>query len=139
MSGKAEKIMKKKDLIQAEMDKVFPKDQSDKLWDDATVKLSEILDKYESLPEGVHNHTDSRIFPSSAIYLTIKPILDADRAYKVIEDAAIVGCASIQVKLAKLMRVPGMKGVFVKMWEWNIGVFVDICINSQYDLCIFWI
>ncbi len=117
MSEKAEQIMKKKGFIKAEMDKVFTKDQSDKLWNDATVKLAGFLDKYESLPEGVHRHTDSRIFPSSAIYLTIKPLLGEEMAYKVIEDAAVTGCAGIQAKLAELMRVPGMKGLFVKMWN----------------------
>jgi hypothetical protein len=117
MPEKAEQIMKKKGFIKAEMDKVFPKDQSDKLWNDATERLAGFLDKYESLPEGVHRHTDSRIFPSAAIYLTIKPILGEDRAYKVIEDAAVTGCAGIQAKLAGLMRVPGMKGLFVKMWD----------------------
>ena len=117
MIDNAEQIMKKKGFIKAEMDKVFPIDQSDKLWEDATLKLSEFLDKYEALPKGVNTHTDSRIFPSSAIYLTIKPILGADAAYKVIEDAAIISCAGIQVKLAGLMRVPGMKGLFVKMWD----------------------
>ena len=109
--------MSKKGFIKAEMDKAFPKEQSDRLWNDATVKLSEYLRKYESLPKGVHTHTDSRIFPSSAIYLTIKPILGEDAAYKVIEDAAIAGCIGIQAKLAGLMRVPGMKSLFVKMWD----------------------
>lgn len=117
MLEKAEQIMKKKGFIKAEMDKVFPKDQSDKLWNDATMKLAGFLDRYESLPEGVHRHTDSRIFPSSAIYLTIKPLLGEERAYKVIEDAAVTSCAGIQAKLAGLMRVPGMKGLFVKMWD----------------------
>ncbi|WP_026659419.1 L-2-amino-thiazoline-4-carboxylic acid hydrolase [Butyrivibrio sp. AC2005] len=117
MSGRAEEIMQKKGFIKAEMDKVFTMDQSDKLWTDATIKLSEFLEKYESLPKGVHTHTDSRIFPSSAIYLTIKPVIGADAAYKVIEDAAITGCAGIQTKLARLMRVPVMRGLFVKMWD----------------------
>ncbi len=117
MQNKAEQIMSKKGFIKAEMDKVFPKEQSDRLWNDATVKLSEYLRKYESLPKGVHTHTDSRIFPSSAIYLTIKPILGEDAAYKVIEDAAIAGCIGIQAKLARLMRVPGMKSLFVKIWD----------------------
>ena len=47
MSGRAEEIMQKKGFIKAEMDKVFTMDQSDKLWTDATIKLSEFLEKYE--------------------------------------------------------------------------------------------
>ncbi|MCR5101629.1 MAG: L-2-amino-thiazoline-4-carboxylic acid hydrolase [Butyrivibrio sp.] len=109
--------MKKKGFIKAEMDKAFTKEQSDKLWNEATVKLSELLKEYESLPKGVHMHTDSRIFPSSAIYLTIKPILGEEAAYRIIENGAISTCADLEVKLIKFMKIPGMKGLFIKMWD----------------------
>ena len=57
----AEKIMKKKAAIKAEMDKSLPKAKSDALWRKATVKLDGFLTRYSSLPKGVHMHTDSRI------------------------------------------------------------------------------
>lgn len=113
----AEQIMKKKAFIKAEMDKNLPKAQSDALWTTATQKLGDILKQYESLPKGVHMHTDSRIFPSAAVYLTVKPVLGAQKAFAVIENAAIQTCAGLAVKLAGLMRVPGMRGLFVRIWD----------------------
>ena len=116
MTG-AEKIMGKKAIIKAEMDKVLPKAESDRLWREATERLEGYLKRYSSLPKGVHMHTDSRILPSAAIYLTLKDATGQERAYRVIEDAAVHGCADIERKLQKLMRLPGMRSLFVKAWD----------------------
>ena len=67
----AEKIMKKKVNIKAELDKALPKSQSDRLWREATARLDGYLARYSTLPRGVHIHTESRILPSAAIYLTV--------------------------------------------------------------------
>ena len=113
----AEKIMKKKAVIKAEMDKALPKAQSDALWREATAKLDGLLARYSALPKGVHMHTDSRILPSAAIYLTVKEAVGAEKAYRIIEDAAVHGCAEIERKLQKLMKLPGMPSLFIKAWD----------------------
>ena len=113
----AEKIIKKKSKYKAEMDKLLPKTQSDALWQKATMRLSEYLDRYNTLPKAVHIHTDSRILPTAAIYLTAKDTIGQEKAYKMIEDAAIQGCTDIEKKLANLMKLPGMKSLFVKIWD----------------------
>ena len=115
--SEAEKIMEKKSVIKAEMDKILPKDQSDVLWGMATEKLHETLIRYSSLPKGVRMHTDSRIFPAASIYLTLKEVIGEDKAYKVIEDAAVEGCRGILEKLKKILSIPGMKSLFVKAWD----------------------
>jgi hypothetical protein len=112
-----EKIMKKKTVIKAELDKALPKAQSDVLWQEATARLKEYLTRYSSLPKGVHIHTDSRILPSAAIYLVIKDVIGQERAYKVIEDAAVQICAGLEKKLQKLMKLPGMQSLFIKAWD----------------------
>ena len=113
----AEKIMKKKAIIKAEMDKTLPKTQSDALWREATAKLDGLLARYSALPKGVHIHTDSRILPSAAIYLTVKEVVGPEKAYQIMEDAAVRGCAAIEKKLRKLMELPEMPGLFVKIWD----------------------
>ena len=113
----AEKIMKKKAAIKAEMDKSLPKAKSDALWREATVKLDGFLIRYSSLPKGVHMHTDSRILPSAAIYLTVKEAVGPEKAYRIIEDAAVHGCAEIEKKLQRLMKLPGMPDLFLKAWD----------------------
>ena len=113
----AEKIMKKKTAIKAEMDRCLPKDRSDALWKEATDTLDGFLARYSALPKGVHMHTDQRILPSASVYLTLKDALGPEKAYSVIEDAAVRGCAGIEKKLTALMRLPGMKGLFVRAWE----------------------
>ena len=117
MMNKAEKIMKKKAVIKAELDKALPKAQSDALWQKATTKLDSLMTRYGDLPKGVHIHTDSRILPSAAIYLTVKEAVGAEKAYRVIEDAAVQLCAEIEKKLQRLMRLPGMPSLFVKAWD----------------------
>ena len=113
----AEKIMKKKTAIRAEMDKNLPKARSDALWQEATVRLDGFLARYEALPKGVHIHTDSRILPSAAIYLTLKESVGTEKAYRIIEDAAVQGCAEIEKKLRGLMKLPGMQRLFVRVWD----------------------
>ncbi len=115
--NEAEKIMRKKVVIKDELDKALPGAQSDALWREATVKLDGFLARYSSLPKGVHMHTDSRILPSAAIYLTVKDAIGPERAYRIIEDAAVRGCAEIEKKLVKLMKLPGMPGLFIKAWD----------------------
>ena len=113
----AEQIMRRKSFIKEEMDRQYPKAQSDELWERATKKLDEILNRYANLPKGVHTHTDTYIFPSAALYLTARDIIGTDRVYKVIEDAAIRNSSDAGKKLAKLMKIPGMTGLFVKIWD----------------------
>ena len=113
----AEKIMRKKAVIKAELDKALPKAQSDALWREATARFDGLLARYSALPKGVHMHTDSRILPSAAIYLTAKEAVGPEKAYRIIEDAAVHGCAEIERKLQKLMKLPGMPGLFIKAWD----------------------
>ncbi len=113
----AEKIMKKKAVIKAELDKALPITQSDALWQAATAKLDGFLTQYSALPKGVHMHTDSRILPSAAIYLTVKEAVGPEKAYRIIEDAAVHGCAEIEKKLQRLMKLPGMPDLFLKAWD----------------------
>ncbi len=109
--------MKKKAVIKAELDKALPKAQSDALWQEATAKLDGLLARYSALPKGVHIHTDSRILPSAAIYLTVKETVGPEKAYRIIEDAAVRGCAEIEKKLQSLMKLPGMQSLFIKAWD----------------------
>ncbi len=113
----AEEIMKKKLLYRTEMDRFLPEDESEALWRKATEKLDELLKAHASLPKGMHMHTDSRIFPAAAVYLTVKDAAGPEKAYSVIENAAAQGCAKVEKKLQKLMKLPGMKSLFVKVWD----------------------
>nr|MCR5403309.1 L-2-amino-thiazoline-4-carboxylic acid hydrolase [Butyrivibrio sp.] len=112
----ADQLMKKKGFLKAEMDKVMSKDQSDAMWRASTERLQSILAQYNDLPAGVQSHTDS-IFPAAAVYMTVKEKYGDKIAYKIIEDGAANLCASIQPKLAKIMKIPGMASLFVKMWD----------------------
>ena len=114
---KAQEIMKKKQFIKDEMDRQLTLKRSNFLWRKATKRLDSILDQYKDLPKGVHTHTDSRIFPSAAIYLTAKEYIPAEKAYSIIENAAIKKTTVLEDKLAKMMRIPGMASMFVRMWD----------------------
>lgn len=111
-----EKILQKKIVYKVEMDKIMPQELSDILWQKAAVKLDSIILKYESLPEGVQFHT-KMIFPAAAVYLTMKEAIRDEYAYRIIEDAAVHGCEGIADNLQKMMKIPGMKSLFVNVWD----------------------
>lgn len=117
METAAKKIMKSKSFIKAEMDRQLTQKQSDFLWRKSTKRLDSILIRYQNLPKGVHTHTDRFIFPAAAIYLTAKEYVPAEKAYSIIENAAIRNTAAMGEKLAKMMKIPGMAGLFIKMWD----------------------
>lgn len=71
----------------------------------------------DEIPKGVRGHTDNYIFPAAAIYLSAKEAVGAEKAYGIIEKAAIVRTEPVGTKLAALMRVPGMRSLFIKIWD----------------------
>ena len=113
----AEQIMKRKAVIRAEIERHLPKEQADALWQQATERLASIMARYTDLPEGLRPHTDARIFPSAAIYLTAKERVGQKTAYGFIEDAAVALTGKTAIKLAKLLRLPGMRGLFIRIWD----------------------
>ena len=113
----AAQIMKSKQFIKNELYARIPKRESDALWEKAERRLDEILKKYAEIPKGEHTHTDTYIFPSAAIYLTLKEALDEKTAYAVIEDAAIRKTTGAGRKIAALMKLPGMKDLFIRIWD----------------------
>ena len=113
----AAKIMNRKTSIKSEMDKTLPKNQSDELWQKAAFRLEEILIRYRGLPKGVRMHTENFIFPSAAVYLTVKEAVGTEKAYDIIENAAVSNTLPLGKKLARLMKIPGMGSLFVKVWD----------------------
>ena len=113
----SQKIMKKKGRFKAEIARRLPKEQSEALWLTATDKLESLLEQYASLPEGVRFHTENKIFPAAAIYLTLKECIGQDEAYRIIETATFKTADAAAEKLSVLLRLPGMRSLFVKVWD----------------------
>ena len=107
--------MKAKRAIRDEMDGQFP--NSDEMWRKAEARLEAIMAKYPALPKGVRMHTDNYIFPAAAIYLALKEATNWENAYAVVENAAIKHSTDVGRKMAKLLKLPGMKGLFIKIWN----------------------
>ncbi len=113
----AEQVMKKKASMRAELEKHLTKDETDALWQRATEKLATILTQYANLPKTMRFHTESRIFPSAAIYLTAKERLGEKAAFSIVENAAIELTEQLGKKLARMMRLPGMRTLFIRIWD----------------------
>jgi len=113
----SQKIMKKKGRFKAEIDRRLPKAQSDALWQKATDRLAALLEQYSSLPDGVRFHTENKIFPAAAIYLTLKGSIGQSEAYQVMENATFKTADAAAKKLSALLRLPGMRSLFVKAWD----------------------
>ena len=114
---KAEKILQKKEVYRDMIRKVFPEDVTQKIWSGSKEKLREILQKYDDLPGGYRVHTEDRIFPGAAVYLTLREYAGQETALKIMDEAAAIGCEKINGSLRKLLRLPGMKSFFVKVWD----------------------
>ena len=117
MKTTAEHIMKRKGHIKAEMNRQLSFTDSEECWSQAASMLQAFLTRFASLPETVHLHTDTKIFPAAAVYLTVKERVGADIAYKIIENAAINLCADYRPFIEKTMKFPGMNRLFVKIWD----------------------
>lgn len=113
----AQKIMKKKGRFKAEIDRRLPKEQSDALWREATERLSALLEQYASLPKGVRFHTENKILPAAALYLTLKESIAQSEAYRVLEDATCKTADAAAKKLTAFLRIPGTKSLFLKAWD----------------------
>ena len=113
----AERIMKKKAFIKVEMDREIGAARSDALWRAATERLADIRRAHGELPKGVRAHTDNYIFPSAAIYLTAADAVGRQTAYRIVENAAIKKTTAMGRQLAGLMKLPGMAGLFIRIWD----------------------
>ena len=111
------KLMKKKASAREEIYRRLPKDQGDAVWREATSRLASLLEQYSSLPKGVRFHLENKILPAAAIYLTLKEKTGQQEAYRIMEESTYRTAENIGKKLAKLMRVPGMRSLFMKVWD----------------------
>jgi len=96
----AKQMLKAKQAVKEEMDRIYPQSLSDDLWNKAEIWLDGILQKYSALSGGVRTHTDHYIFPAAAIYLTLCEVTSQENAYTVIENAAIRNSTEVGRKLA---------------------------------------
>ena len=113
----AEQILKKKTAMRAELGKHLPREEADALWLQAAERLSAILTRYADLPGTMRFHTESRIFPAAAVYLTAKERIGEKSAFSIVENAAIELTDQMGKKLARLMRLPGMRSLFIRIWD----------------------
>lgn len=112
----SEKLLKKKAWIKEEITRRRP-DISEMVWKEAHTVLDDILSRYKDIPKGERMHTDGYIFPSAAVYLTLKKYIGSRDAYDIIESSAVKKSTEAGKSLAKLMRIPRMKSLFVKVWD----------------------
>lgn len=113
----AQSIMKKKARFKAEIDRRLPKDESDALWQEATDELAALQKQYATLPKGVRFHTNNKILPAAAIYLTLKERIGQPAAYQIIEGATFKTADAAAKKLAVVLHIPGVRSLFVKAWD----------------------
>ena len=112
----AEQIMKKKGFMREEIARRLPGEQTEALWQRATQRLALLLAQHQDLPGGVRIHTDTRIFPSAAVYLAAKEELGEKEALAIVENAAVRLTRSLGKKLAVMMHLPGMRSLFIRVW-----------------------
>lgn len=113
---KAEKILENKTFLKSEIERQIPGNKSARVWQKSKEKLDAIFTKYGELPKGVAAHTDSFIFPSAAIYLSLKEE-SPDKAFEIMKYSMKERSMKTGKSLAKMTRIPGFKKFFLKMWD----------------------
>ena len=99
-----------------EMEKVFSKPEADLLWNTAESAYQRLLEENPNQPEAVAKHTRGNIFPAIAVYKTVAAKYPAF-AMKILENGAAAVSKVRGSQYAKLLRIPGLKGVFLKIFS----------------------
>ncbi len=113
---KAEKILESKTFLKNEIEKEIPGNKTARVWQKSKEKLDAIFTSYGELPKGIAAHTDSFIFPSAAIYLSLKEEAP-DKAFEIMKNSMKEKSMKTGESLAKMTRIPGFKKFFLKMWD----------------------
>lgn len=110
------KILDSKKEYREEIQKILSKEQYAMFRRKAASKLHKYIERYKDLPRGVHSHTDEKIFPAAAVYMTAKEFMTQEQAYAVIENASVKICAKL-APLKTIMKLPFMPALFIGMWD----------------------
>jgi hypothetical protein len=113
----AAKMLNAKKFIKKTMDTRLPKEQSDGLWKKAEERLRKILGTYPDIPEKERLHPYNYIFPTAAIYLTLKDEIGAPQAYDIIESTISQMTEDVGRQLANMIHFPGFRSLF--LWAWG--------------------
>lgn len=108
---------KKWQWIKEQLDAKLPSAQTESIWKAAESRLVDYLAAYADIPKGEHTHTDGRIFPAAAIYLSMKESIGKEDAMEMMDLYSIHQTEGMSATLSKIMSVPGMRDVFMKLWD----------------------
>ncbi|MCM1181278.1 MAG: L-2-amino-thiazoline-4-carboxylic acid hydrolase [Clostridium sp.] len=126
---------------QQEMQKVFSEPEFHALWENAEAVFRQLLAENPNQPEAVARHTHVSIFPAIAVYKTIAA-KDPDKAITVLENGAAAISREAGAKYAKMLKIPGMKSLFLKIFSKGVkkgfgpeaGFSHEFTVNSNRTL-----
>lgn len=101
---------------QSEIERQFTPQETAIIWDQARSGYQKLLAAYPDLPPKVAAHTDGVIFPAIAVY---RALLEScpERAMEIMEQGMAQRAARVGKTYARLVSLPGMKGVFLKLFS----------------------
>lgn len=117
MPDKTEKILKKMKWVKEGLYRSLPEEETDRIWKATHDRLEGYLEEYADISDGERMHTDSRIFPFAAMYLSIKESAGEEFAFDLLERFCVHRCAGLSKTISGLLKIPGMKDLFVKIWD----------------------
>ncbi len=121
------KALKSKKNFKKELSNKLSRDEVESIWKESHHKLAKMLEKYADIPKGVKTHTDNSIFPTAAIYLSLKERYP-DAAYDMVKDIMEKDSKKAGAFLAKLSRIPGFNRLFLSSWDpVSHKMFGDTC------------
>lgn len=99
-----------------EMEKIFLESEAASLWNAAEVTFQKLLEENPNQPEAVAGHTQGNIFPAIAVYKTVAAKYP-DLAMEILENGAAAVSKVRGLQYAKLLKIPGLKGIFLKIFS----------------------
>lgn len=86
------------------------------IWKKAEKNYRRLLSENANIPKEVAFHTNKSIFPAIAVYKAIKEKYP-EKAIEIMEKGAAEEAAKKGEALSKMMKIPGFKSVFMKIFS----------------------
>ncbi|MCM1268357.1 MAG: L-2-amino-thiazoline-4-carboxylic acid hydrolase [Bacteroidales bacterium] len=99
-----------------ELKKNFSEAEYAILWEAAEQAFQKLLQENPGQSEAVAKHTHISIFPAIAIYRTVAAD-HPEKAMQILQDGAAAVSGQAGAKYARLLKIPGMKMLFMKIFS----------------------
>ena len=91
---------------------------AEEIWSSAGNELNALLEKYRDVPKGEKMHLCGGILPRIAMYRAMLEKMPQEDAVHLLDETIRLNCTEISKKLGNLTSLPGMPGLFLRIFAY---------------------